>query len=113
MLENLAAVELLRRRSMDEELDFFYWKGPSDREVDFIVTRKGKAVEAIQVCLAASDLQTVEREEKALFQALAEFGLKTGTVLSMSRTAEVRKNGLRILWTPMWKWLLDTKRKPY
>lgn len=48
-LENVVYIELLRKCA-NEFLDVYYYKpGPKDREVDFVVCEKSRALELIQV----------------------------------------------------------------
>jgi len=107
ILENLVAVELLRRRDYwNREWEVYYWKDHRQREVDFVV-KEGTAVrELIQVCHELS-LDNREREIGALLAAMREFGLKEGLILTSEQEGEETVDGKRIRCKPVWKWLLE------
>jgi len=90
--ENLVAVEL--------------WRDHGQREVDFVVKEGLKVRELIQVCWDVGDRETKLREVKALVKAMKEFRLKEGLVLTGDFEGEEKVGGRRILYRPLWRWLL-------
>ena len=97
MLENLVALELLRRGKK-----IFYWKDQRGREVDFVVVKGSKVDELIQVSYDVSDPDTLKREVDAIQIASAELKCKKKTVI----TWDYEENG-EIRFVPLWKWLLE------
>jgi predicted AAA+ superfamily ATPase len=74
LYENIVAVELKRRQSLDESMEIFYYSSPQHYEVDFII--KGPLVfkQLIQVCCSLHDPNTKDREIRALLQASKDLG---------------------------------------
>ncbi len=97
MLENLVALELLRRGKK-----IFYWKDQRGREVDFVVVKGSKVDELIQVSYDVSDPDTLKREVDAIQIASAELKCKKKTVI----TWDYEENG-ETRFVPLWKWLLE------
>jgi len=101
-MENLVAVELLRR-----EKEIFYYQSKDGREVDFVVKEGLASYKLIQVCYDFSDKNTRKRELSALVKASQELGIKDLLILSWDEENEITYKGLQILVYPLWKWLLD------
>ncbi|MFH0796621.1 MAG: ATP-binding protein [Candidatus Omnitrophota bacterium] len=103
LLENLVAVEL-KRKSILEDFEIFYWDNPN-AECDFIIKKGRKIVSALQVS-SEINLQNRKREVSGLLRALKEFRLKEGTIITESSEEEISENGFKIKVIPAWKWLL-------
>ncbi|MCG7849188.1 MAG: ATP-binding protein [ANME-2 cluster archaeon] len=74
LMENLVAVELLRRASLKTTVELFYWKDQQHREVDFVV-RDGITVrQLIQVTYTVNRMGIEKREVNALVKAGDELG---------------------------------------
>lgn len=99
--ENLVAIELKRRGK-----ETFYWRDRSDREVDFVV-KDDKVRELIQVCWDLSDGRTRQREVRSLVRAMEEFELEEGLILNSELDGEEEVDGKRIIYRPLWRWLLE------
>lgn len=102
LMENIVAVELMRRRSLEENLEIFYWKNHQQREVDFVLRSKGKIIELIQVTYASSEYDLRDRETGSLKIAGREMKCDDLTVITSD--LEMEKDGIRFV--PLWKWLL-------
>jgi predicted AAA+ superfamily ATPase len=99
ILENIVYIEL-RRRGREV---YYYSK---DRECDFVIKVGRRITEAIQVCHELNDENT-DREIGGLMEAMADFGLKRGVIVT-SDQEDVRQSGdATILIQPAWKWLLE------
>ncbi len=105
--ENLVAVNLKKKLSMDKNLELYYWQDIQKREVDFVIKKGRKIEQLIQVCWDINDFKTKERELKALLKAAEEFNLKE--VLIITEDFEGRENieGIQVIYIPLWKWLLE------
>lgn len=99
LMENLVFAELKRK---DKEI--YYYSGK--RECDFITKEKTRLVEAIQVCYTL-DNENKEREINGILEAMTEFGIKTGTILTFNQEEEIKREGKKILIRSIWKWLLE------
>lgn len=102
LLENMVAMELLRRYGLEEQV-FFYNKNV---EVDFYIP---DAATAIQVSYnpKKSD-ETWERESTALIKLSKVLNCKRLIILSYELEENIELKGLNIEVIPVWKWLLDT-----
>lgn len=99
-LENLVAVELIRRYGF-ENVYFF----ENNIEVDFYVPSENLAIQVSMQVL--EDVDTLERETKA-FVKLNQFIPDTKCLL-VTNSEETKLNcaGIKIDVVPAWKWLLD------
>jgi len=106
LMENLVAVEWLRRKFLNPKLEFYYWKDVSGKEVDFVIKKGQKICELMQVCYDIEDFDTKLRETKALIKAGRE--LKCNNLLVITWDFEGTENIERkkIAFVPLWKWLL-------
>ena len=102
LLENMVAMELLRRYGLEEQV-FFYNKNV---EVDFYIP---DAATAIQVSYTPkkSD-ETWERESTALIKLSKVLDCKRLIILTYELEENIELKGLNIEVIPVWKWLLDT-----
>ena len=102
LLENMVAIELLRRYGLEEQV-FFYNKNV---EVDFYIP---DATTAIQVSYnpKKSD-ETWERESTALIKLSKVLDCKRLIILTYELEENIELKGLNIEVIPVWKWLLDT-----
>jgi predicted AAA+ superfamily ATPase len=84
--------------------EIYYWK--NKYECDFIVKKGLKVNEAIQVCYVLN-VENKEREINGLLEAMEEFGLKNGLVITEDYESEEKVKGKTIRYIPLWKWLLS------
>ncbi len=106
-MENLVAVELLRRKHYWKPLmEVNYWESRG-REVDFVVREGGRVKELIQVT-PSLDLDVRRRELSAL--SAASKALKCRNLIAITKEDEGTEewDGRRIRPIPLWKWLLSS-----
>jgi len=97
-LENVAAVELIRRFGRD---NVYYFE--KNIEVDFYIPSENLA---IQVCYEIfSNQDTYDRETKALAKLQEHFPGTRCLILTMSEEDEITIGGNSVQVVPMWKWL--------
>jgi predicted AAA+ superfamily ATPase len=107
--ENLVAVAL-RRRELAGGLEFFYWQGAGQEEVDFVVKEGTRVARLIQVCLDPQAPKARSREVRALLKAGAE--LDCGDLLILTESREGREEvswygqAGTVEYRPLWKWLM-------
>ncbi len=99
LMENAVFLELKRR-----EKEVYYWKGKG--EVDFIIKEGLKVTQLIQVSYDIEDIETRKRETTSLLEAMNEFKLKEGQIITWDNEDEEKIEGKKISYTPLWKWLL-------
>ena len=95
-------LELERRRSATT-----WVRTPAGYEVDFLARHTDGRHELIQVCADASDLDTAERELRALADAAAVFPKATCTLITLHQTG-FPKMALpaKTKVVTAWQWLL-------
>jgi predicted AAA+ superfamily ATPase len=107
LLENLVFMALRRLHP-----EIYYYKTKTGREVDFIVPAgavpgTAPAGMLVQVCESLADPQTRKREMAALSEAMAELGLKTGTIVTRNEDELIEAGGGTIVVVSAWRYLLD------
>ncbi len=102
LMENLVFVELIRRGK-----SVYYYKSVDGKEVDFLILKKNKVEQLLQVAYTLDDYITKEREIKALVSASKELKCKNLVILSWEKDAEDKIKGIKIKFIPLWKWLLN------
>lgn len=106
-MENIVAIELLRRCSRDGGI--FYWKDTYGREVDFVVKDGLKVRRLIQVTYASARGDIDEREIKVLLKACKELKCEDLLIITWEYEDEEESKGRKIVFTPLWKWLLGLR----
>lgn len=100
LIENLVFTEIKRRG-----MECYYWKGR--KECDFVL-KDGKAVlAAIQVAYSLKNAVVRKRETEGLLEAMSEFDLKKGTILTYDESESIGAQGKTIDVVPLWQWLLE------
>lgn len=102
LLENLAFTAL--RRIFPE---IYYYKTRTGHEIDFIVPSRGRAPTLVQVCETMAEPQARKREVAALSEAMAELGVKHGTIVTKNETERIVTGRGSIAVVPMWRFLLN------
>ena len=98
-LENMVFLHLRR------DLSSLYYYAES-HECDFIVSRKGVPIKAIQVCHTLSE-DNLDRELKGLESAMNELKIEHGMIITFDQEDTFELNGTKISVIPVWKFLLD------
>lgn len=99
LLENMVFTALKRAGK-----ECYYWKGK--KECDFVVREGGKVTEAMQVTYSLKSEDVRKREMAGLMEALGEFNLKKGLVLTEDEFDELKIDGRQINVLLVWYWLL-------
>ena len=85
--------------------EVFYWKNKT--ECDFLIRTARGPEEAIQVCHSLTE-ENKEREIKGLLEAITEFNLKSGLVITDDYEGQERHKGKTVRFVQLWKWLCRT-----
>ena len=99
-LENLVFIELVRRGN-----EIYYHA--KKNECDFIIKEGLKITKAIQVCLILDNAVTKKREVDGLIEAMKEYKLKEGLILTLDKEEGLVVEDKKITIKPVWKWLLE------
>lgn len=103
LFENAVFLELKRR--MPPQQDVHYWKNKEGFEVDFAIREGLKTKEIIQVVYELSNEKTKEREIRGLAECAKASGLKNGLIITKSFGGIETRDGIKITFVPLWKWL--------
>ena len=75
-------------------------------ECDFIIKKANKIIQAIQVTKEL-DEDNKKREVNGLIEAMENFKLEQGLILTQNQEQKIKKQGKLIILKPLWKWLLE------
>ena len=103
LFENLVFLELNR-----EKFEIYYHRDKT--ECDFILKDKLEIFACIQVTGNMSNRHTKEREIRGLKNALKEFNLKKGLILTEDVYDNIRIDDFTIFVRPLWFWLLNKEK---
>lgn len=106
ILENMVFIELFRKQGDIENKNIFYYKSDKDQECDFVISRRGKVEELIQVTYELNE-KNEQREIKGLLEAMNFFKLKKGLILTYDQEKEITEQDKKIFIKPIWKWFLQ------
>jgi len=107
-MENLVAVELLRRKKYwYNSLEIYYWKDYQQNEVDIVLKEGAQIRQLIQVTYASSKNDIDEREIKGLVKASDSFMCKDLLIITWDYEDMLNIGNKMIKCVPLWKWLLN------
>lgn len=101
IFENLVFLELKRKN-----MEIFYFQ--KEKECDFVIKQGNTILKAIQACYQFTK-ENKEREIAGVLEAMKEFKLKEGIILTYEQEEELNIDGKKIIIKPLWKWLLEDK----
>ncbi len=108
LLENLVAVELLRRSHETGNMEIYYWKSKtSKKEVDFVV-KYDKKVLPIQITYEINK-DSERREIDGLLEAMKNLHVKKGMILTYDQDKLEKTGDIEIEFIPVWKWILNAE----
>ena len=105
-MENAVFLELLRKINYNPLIQIFYFKD-RENEVDFVVKEGLKIKQLIQVTYASSKDEIEKREIKSLLKASELLKCKDLLVITWDYEDELTINNKKIVFKPLWKWLLQ------
>ena len=98
LLENLVFIQL------NKDNKVFYYS--NQKECDFVTVKNREVTNAIQVCYTLDDYNK-EREINGLIEAMENFKLKAGLILTYNQTDNFVIDEKKISLIPVWKWLIS------
>ncbi|MEM5828596.1 MAG: ATP-binding protein [Candidatus Aenigmatarchaeota archaeon] len=108
IIENLVAIELLRKRSYwHNDWEIYYFKDYQQNEVDFVIKEGIKIKQLIQVTYASSKDEIEKREIKALLKASNLLKCKDLMIITWDYEDILKIDNKEIKCIPLWKWLLN------
>ena len=107
LMENIVALELIKKSMNESEFELSYWKDHSGKEVDFVI-RNGRHVDQLVQVTYASSLTAVNRRElDALAAASKNLNCDNLLVLTWDYEDSTGAGGKKVSFMPLWKWLLQ------
>jgi uncharacterized protein len=80
----------------------FYFR--KDMECDFVIKDGAKVTQVLQVCVEIHD-ENIDREILGLLEAMKEFKLSTGSIITLLQEDTLKRNGKNIIMIPFQKWV--------
>ncbi len=105
LFENIVCTELFNKYSAKHDIKIYYYNSVG-YEIDFVIKEGVKIKQLIQVCYDIGDIETKEREIKALIKTSKKLRCKNLLVITDDHEAEEKIRGKKIRFNPLWKWLL-------
>lgn len=108
VLENIIFLHL--KRSYQH---IYYAKTPSGKEIDFVTTEAAHSddlaahIRLWQVCYELASESTIERQARALYEAMELYELKSATIITYNTKEVLSKDGMIITVIPAWQFLLS------
>lgn len=106
LMENLIAIELLRKKTFNPLSEIYYWKDYQQKEVDFVLKKGPKVEQLIQAAYVSSPDEIDKREYVALTKASKELQCNNLLMITWDYEAKETLDGKKIEFIPLWKWLL-------
>ncbi|PIT95017.1 ATPase [Candidatus Falkowbacteria bacterium CG10_big_fil_rev_8_21_14_0_10_39_9] len=106
LMENLVFSELLKMGYQPNH-SLFYYRTKNNKEVDFILREGLKVKTLIQAAYDLNGPDTEAREIKALIEAGGELKCNNLIVLTWDDEKIVEVNEQKIVFMPLWKWLIN------
>jgi hypothetical protein len=100
--ENTVANELIRQGKK-----IYYWKNRQQEEVDFVILHGTQVKQLIQVCYNIENIDMKNREIKSLIKAMSSFEMNEGLIITEKYDSIVTIENKRIIFKPLWKWLIE------
>jgi predicted AAA+ superfamily ATPase len=105
-MENSVFLELLRKTNYNPLMQIYYFKDRNS-EVDFVLKEGLKIKQLIQVTYASSKDEIEKREIKSLIKASELLKCKDLLVITWDYEDELKAENRKIVFKPLWKWLLE------
>jgi len=109
-MENLVAIELIKRSELFSSFSIYYWKEygkKKGKEVDFVIKEGLKVRQLIQVTYASNKDEIEKREIDSLLKASELLKCDNLLVITWDLEDEVKVDNKTIRFLPLWKWLMD------
>jgi predicted AAA+ superfamily ATPase len=111
LYENAVACAL-KKEETSGRITVYYWKNQQQEEVDFVIKKGAQVEQLIQVCYNLKNLETKNREIRALIKAGKELRCKNLLMITEDKEGKEKIEWFGdkavIQFIPLGKWLLDT-----
>ncbi len=110
LYENVVACAL-KKEETNGTLTVYYWKNQQQEEVDFVIKKGTQVTQLIQVCFNPGNVETKNREVRALIKAGKELRCNDLLIITADFEADEKTEWFgekaTIRYIPLWKWLLQ------
>lgn len=103
-LENFVCTELIKKGYKPDK-NLFYFKSKNNYEVDFIVKNHMEIIAGVQVAYNLENIETKNREVRALVDLYKELGVKKLYIITKEYTDDIFVDGVKIEVLPVKKFL--------
>ena len=108
LMENLVAVELLRRKSYwQNNWEIYYYKDHQQREIDFLIKEGPEIKNLIQVSFITTIEEIEKKEIDFLKKTSSLLKCENLSIITWDYEEELNINKIKIKFIPLWKWLLS------
>ncbi len=108
LMENVVALELMRKRNYDPNLEIYYMKN-ENREVDFVIKSGAHISALIQVTAELND-ENYDREIVPMASASERLNCNDLSIVTWDQESVEEYKGKKIRVVSLWKWLLGIGR---
>jgi len=108
LMENLVAIELLRRKSYwQNNWEIYYYKDHQQREIDFLIKEGPEIKNLIQVSFITTIEEMEKKEIDFLKKTSSLLKCENLSIITWDYEEELNINKIKIKFIPLWKWLLS------
>ncbi|MEM2935214.1 MAG: DUF4143 domain-containing protein, partial [Candidatus Thermoplasmatota archaeon] len=108
LIENLVAIELLRRKSYwFKNWEIYYWKDSQQNEVDFVIKEGIKVKNLVQITYASGRDEVERREINSLIKASQQLNCKDLKIITWDYEDKLKIGNRVIDFLPLWKWIMQ------
>ena len=111
LMENIVFLDL-NKKSMENNFSIAFWKEygkANGKEIDFVLYHSLKAIQLIQVTYISDISDINSREIAALLAGASYFKCHDLLIITWDYEGDMEKDGEKIIFIPLWKWLLNLK----
>ncbi|KKU67325.1 MAG: hypothetical protein UX92_C0032G0002 [Candidatus Amesbacteria bacterium GW2011_GWA1_47_20] len=108
LMEEAVAARYFRKKTVDPNLDLYYWKDALGREVDFVLRENLKVMKLVQVSYVSALADIPERELTALEKASEDLNCEELELITWDLTGEIIRKNKKIVCRPLNSYLLSS-----
>ncbi len=101
LMEEAVASHYFREKTINPNLDFYYWKDDRGREVDFVLRENLKVIKLVQVSYVSSLMDIADRELVALEKAGEDLACGNLELITWDLSGEIQRNNKKIVCRPL------------
>ncbi len=105
-MENAVAIEL-KRRSVENNFNIYYWQDYNGHEVDFVVKKGIEITSLIQVTYSTTNNEMPAGEAAALVKASEQLNCNNLIIITWDFDDKLMFKNHKIIYISLWRWLLS------